>query len=73
MAPAPQAIRPNLPDAPQQFGKPVSIPEPRRGQDARVFAAATRKAALEANQRLRDDAAFYRDVQTNFGAGQPSE
>jgi hypothetical protein len=35
----------------------VPIPEPRKGQNARVFAAATRKAALEANQRLRDDAA----------------
>lgn len=64
---SPPPVRPNLPDAPALFGKPVPIPEPRRGQDARVFAAATRKAALEANQRLRDDAEFYRDVQTSFG------
>lgn len=66
-------MRPNLPDAPQLFGRPVTIPEPRKGQDARVFAAATRKAALEANQRLRDDAEFYRDVQENFGAQQQQQ
>ena len=46
----------------------MPIPEPRKGQNARVFAAATRKAALEANQRLRDDGFFYRDVQQKFGA-----
>ena len=65
---APPPVRPNIPDAPQLFGRPVPIPEPRKGQNARVFAAATRKAALEANQRLRDDAAFYRDVQEQFGS-----
>lgn len=33
----------------------------------RVFAAGTRRALLEANQRLRDDGSFYRDVQQKFG------
>ncbi|MFT4097047.1 MAG: hypothetical protein QM651_07970 [Rhodoblastus sp.] len=50
------------------FGRPVVVPAPRRGQDARLFAAQTRRALLEANQRLQDDAAFYDDVQQRFGS-----
>ena len=63
-------IRPNLPDAPALFGSPVVVPDPRRGEDARLFAARTRKALLEGNQRLRDDGAFYRDVRDKFGQDQ---
>mgnify|MGYP000857564169 CR=1 FL=1 len=61
-------IRLSLPPAPSTFGLPVAVPEPRKGQDVRVFAAGTRRALLEANQRLRDDGSFYRDVQQKFGA-----
>lgn len=44
------------------------MPDPRKGEDARLFAARTRKALLEGNQRLRDDGAFYRDVREKFSA-----
>ena len=60
--------RPNLPAAHQDFGKPVPVPQPRAGLDARLLAK-QRGAALEkANDRLEADAAFYRDVQDKFGA-----
>ena len=45
------------------------MPTPKVGQDARLFAGQNRKAVIEANQRLRNDAAFYRDVQEQFGQG----
>lgn len=60
--------RPNLPSRPAQFGQPVPVPDPRKGQDARAFAAETRKSVLEANQRLRNDDLFYTDVERDFGA-----
>ena len=62
-------IRPNLPPASPDFGRPVPVPTPKVGQDARLFAGQNRKAVIEANQRLRNDAAFYRDVQEQFGQG----
>ena len=65
---APQAFRPALPTAPADFGQAVPIPQPRAGVDARLLAK-QRGAALEkANDRLKADAEFYRDVQTAFGA-----
>jgi hypothetical protein len=44
----------------------VAVPEPQKGQDARVFAARTRGALIEANGRLADDAAFQQDVWRDF-------
>lgn len=68
--PTQSIMRPDLPSAPALFGSPVVVPDPRRGEDARLFAARTRKALLEGNQRLRDDGAFYRDVREKFGQEQ---
>lgn len=59
---------PNLPPPPAQFGSPVAVPVPQAGQDARLYAARTRKALLEANQRLVNDGEFYCDVQRRFSA-----
>ena len=65
-------LRPDLPPPPALFGQEVPVPNPGRGQDARLFAAQTRRALLESNERLRDDAAFYHDVQRDFGADAPA-
>jgi hypothetical protein len=46
----------------------VPVPEPRKGQDARAFAAENRKSVLDANQRLRNDGKFYDEVTRDFGA-----
>jgi hypothetical protein len=58
--------RPFLPAAPSTFGQPVPVPKPVKGEDARVFAAKTRGALIDANGRLASDAAFYADVRGNF-------
>ena len=60
------ALRPNLPPAPATFGLPVPVPVPTKGEDARAFAAITRGALLNANQRLINDKAFYSDVLVRF-------
>lgn len=62
------AARPILPPAPAAFGKPVAVRPPKAGEDARAYAAREIAGRLVANQRLRDDAAFYADVTTRFGA-----
>lgn len=48
------------------FGESVKIPQPKKGEDARVFAARERAAILEGNQRLRNDRSFYQDVLDKF-------
>jgi hypothetical protein len=68
-APSPSVIeRPNLPGKPALFGVPVAVPQPKAGQDARLYAAQTRKSVIEANARLRNDGTFYDDVRRDFGA-----
>jgi hypothetical protein len=57
-----------LPAPPVEFGKPVDVPTPVKGADARLFAARTRKRLVEANLRLRNDKSFYDDVQRRFGS-----
>lgn len=59
-------LRPNLPPAPAEFGLPVPVPQPVKGQDARAFAAVTRVALLNANQRLANDKSFQADVWKRF-------
>lgn len=59
--------RPNLPAAPNDFGAPLALPKPASGADLKAFALENRKAALLANQRLTNDAAFYAEVRRNFG------
>lgn len=59
-----------LPAAPSDFGKPVAVPPVKAGDDARAVAARSLAALRQANSRLRDDWAFYADVQRNFGGGQ---
>lgn len=63
----PALERARLPDAPAHFGKPVDLPGAVKGKSLRVFAAENRAALHTANQRLEDDAAFYGDVQREFG------
>jgi hypothetical protein len=43
------------------------LPKPASGADLKAFALENRKAALLANQRLTNDAAFYAEVRRNFG------
>ena len=61
------ALRPVLPAPPAHFGEPVAVRPPRAGEDARAYAARERVGRLGANDRLRDDAGFYQDVQRDFG------
>lgn len=58
-----------LPNAPSTFGLSVTVPTPKQGQDVRAFAAKERAVILEANQRLRNDSAFYGDVLDRFSSG----
>lgn len=45
----------------------VKVPVPHKGDDARALAAQERAAILEANARLKNDRAFYSDVNGQFG------
>jgi hypothetical protein len=65
--PPPVFERPRLPAAPADFGKPVALPAGAPGENLKFFALENRKAAVLANQRLSDDAAFYAEVRRNFG------
>jgi hypothetical protein len=56
-----------LPPAPNDFGAPVALPKAKAGDDLKVFAIENRKAATLANRRLSNDAAFYAEVQRDFG------
>lgn len=58
--------KPKLPDAPEGFGKPVELPGAKKGASIRVFSLQNRAAAIEANKRLENDAAFYNDVVKDF-------
>ena len=60
------AVRPSLPVAPADFGRPVKVPDLTKGEDARAGLAETRGALAKANGRLTNDAAFYGDVVKNF-------
>ena len=59
--------RPRLPDAPADYGAPVDLPAATIGKDMRVFALENRRAAILANRRLENDAAFYAGVTKEFG------
>ena len=63
--------KPKLPDAPEDFGKPVELPGAKKGTSVKVFGLQNRAAAIEANQRLQNDAAFYKDVVKDFSRPQP--
>ena len=69
--PAPVVSAPILPSAPVDFGKPVAVREPSIGDDARAYAARERAGRITANRRLSNDAAFYADVVSKFGATSP--
>ena len=58
----------HLPTPPADFGRPVMAPEIHRGDDARALAARLAGALVTANTRLKNDAAFYADVQKGFAA-----
>lgn len=52
---------------PEKFGRPVDLPPVKKGESVKVFALKNRAAAIEANNRLSNDAAFYYDVLRMFG------
>jgi hypothetical protein len=60
-------VRPNLPAPPPTFGKPVDLPSAHKGMSVKRFALENRAAAIQANNRLENDAAFYSDVFREFG------
>jgi hypothetical protein len=60
-------VRPNLPAPPPTFGKPVDLPSAHKGMSVKRFALQNRAAAIQANNRLENDAAFYSDVFREFG------
>ena len=68
----PLVARPALPPAPANFGRPVAPPPVARGESLRTFTLKNRAALHQANRRLENDAAFYRDVVEDFGAEQPA-
>lgn len=55
-----------LPAAPNNFGKPIELPRPVTGMNAKLFAMQNRKALIEANRRLINDSEFYADVRRDF-------
>lgn len=61
-----ELVKPELPPAPENFGKPVALPKAMSGSSLKRFALENRAAAIAANQRLMDDAAFYNDVLARF-------
>ena len=63
----PVVERPRLPAMPEKFGRPVDLPPVKKGESVKVFALKNRAAAIEANNRLSNDAAFYYDVLRMFG------
>jgi hypothetical protein len=52
--------------APNNFGKPVALPVARPGASIKKFALENRAAAIEANNRLVNDGAFYDSVLKSF-------
>jgi hypothetical protein len=58
----------HLPAAPELFGRPVPLRTIRTGDGAKAALAAERADHVEANRRLENDGAFYRDVRGRFGA-----
>lgn len=62
-------LKPVLPAAPSDFGRPVVIPAPIEGHDARTLAAQERAAIIQANGRLTNDRVFYDDVTSKFSSG----
>lgn len=59
-------VRPNLPAPPPTFGKPVDLPSAHNGMSVKRFALENRAAAIQANNRLENDAEFYNDVFREF-------
>lgn len=53
------ALKPNLPEPPARFGRPVPVPPPQAGQGAKAYAAKAVGGLRQANTRLLDDRAFY--------------
>jgi hypothetical protein len=48
------------------FAKPVPMPDVKVGESVKTFALKNRAALVEANNRLKNDGAFYQDVRDNF-------
>jgi hypothetical protein len=63
----PQLERAHLPAAPANFGKPIPPPPIRKGASVRTTAMENRAALHQANKRLENDGAFWRDVEKNYG------
>jgi len=63
---ATRLARPNLPVPPPTFGKPVNLPSAHKGMSVKRFALENRAAAIQANNRLENDAEFYNDVFREF-------
>lgn len=62
----PVAVKPELPVPPPMFAKPVPMPDVKVGDSVKTFALKNRAALVEANNRLKNDGAFYQDVRDNF-------
>lgn len=65
-SPPRELVKPILPPAPENFGKPVSLPKAVSGSSLKRFALENRAAVIAANNRLMNDAAFYDDVLKRF-------
>lgn len=63
----PLVERARLPKPPDNFGKPVALPQPERGQSAKVFALENRAAAHLANKRLENDREFGEALYRAYG------
>jgi hypothetical protein len=51
---------------PEPLGRPVKVPKPVVGQDARLYAAKVLVALRQANRTLEHDRDFYDDVQRRW-------
>lgn len=62
----PDAGRVALPDAPENFGKEVDLPNPVLAKHLREFGMEAYAAALLANSRLRNDRLFWKKVREEY-------
>lgn len=62
----PAVVKPELPEPPPLFAKPVPVPDVKIGDSVKTFALKNRAALIDANNRLKNDGAFYKDVRDNF-------
>ena len=66
LPPVTEIVRPSLPVPAVSFGRPVSVPPMRAGQDVRLANAQARGALDTANHRLMADDAFWDAVCRDF-------